>query len=137
MKREKTKAKKLEEFLKFLDECKIEYDLAAEAVGKEDTALQDMLHEMEFAPDKQTRNKIATKLHYSRVRRRENKDNMLLNEEIVTFFFTENKAALNKMRELGRQRKKESYLNSERYYRPRSDEALTIKLGDCEVSGKK
>lgn len=132
MNKQKLKAKKLEEFLKFLDECKAEYDSAAELVGKEDTALQDYLHDMEFAPNKQIRNKVATKLHHSRVHRRENKDIVMLNEEIVEFFFTENRATLNKMRELlGKQRKKESYLNSERYYKPRSNEALTTKLKDC------
>lgn len=119
-----SKAKTLEVFLKFIDECESEYSLAFELVGKEDRRLQDLVHEMEFAPDKLARNRIATKLHHSRVQRRENKDIVQLNEEIVKFFGEkQNRETINRMRQLlGQQRKKEEYLNSERHYNKREDD---------------
>ena len=108
------KSEVLSEFLKFLQDCENEYELAYEGVRREDKRLQDLLHEMEFAPDKLARNRVATKLHYSRVERRKNKDIVTENEEIVTFFKNQ-KSVINGMKELlGRQRKKEDYLNGER-----------------------
>lgn len=122
-----SKAKKIEEFLRFIDECRNEYDLAFEEVGREDRRLQDLLHELEFAPDKAARNRSATKLHNSRVHRRENKDLVQMNEEIVKFFLDrQNKSVIDRMRQmLGQQRKREEYLNSERVYIPREERAVT------------
>lgn len=121
MKKYISKAKKIEEFLKFIDECRSEYDLAFEEVGREDRRLQDLLHELEFAQDKSERGRSATKLHNSRVNRRENKDLVQLNEEIVKFFSDrQNRQMLERMRQmLGQQRKREEYLKSERVYIPR------------------
>ncbi len=122
------KSEVLSEFLKFLQDCENEYSLAYEEVGREDKRLQDLLHEMEFAPDKLARNRVATKLHYSRVERRKNKDIVTENEEIVTFFKNQ-KSVINGMKELlGRQRKKEEYLNGERTYKPRENEEITTPL---------
>lgn len=122
------KSEILAEFLKFIQECENEYELAYEEVGREDRRLQDLLHEMEFAPDKLARNRTATKLHYSRVARRKNKDITTENEEIVTFFKNQ-KTLINGMKELlGRQRKKEEYLKGERIYRPRENEEATMPL---------
>ena len=36
--------------------------------------MQDLLHAMEFAPNKEERNRIATKMQRSRITRRDNKD---------------------------------------------------------------
>lgn len=80
-----------------------------------------MLHEIEFASNKAERNKVATKLQHSRRIRRENKDEVKLYEKIAKFFEDkENKAALNRLRQLlGQQRKEEEYLSSNRTYNPR------------------
>ena len=130
---EKSKAKKLEEFLKFIEECESEHELAFEEVGKEDRRLQDLLHEMEFAPDKAARNRVATKLHNSRVSRRKNKDIVKANEEIVAFC-KNNRKIVNEMKELlGKQRKNEDYLNGDRVYKPREENEVTTKLKNNKV----
>ena len=50
----------LQEFLNYIDQVKSEYEMAHEAVGKEDKRLQDFLHELEFAKDRSERNKVST-----------------------------------------------------------------------------
>lgn len=119
--KEKTPAEHLAEFLNFVDQCCSEYKAAYEAVNEEDKRLQDLLHEMEFAPDKAERNRVATKLQNSRKRRRKNKDTVKLNEQVVRFFEEKgSRDTLNRMRQLlGRQRKEEEYLSGERTYTPR------------------
>ena len=121
----RTPAQQLEEFLNFVDQCYTDYRYAYEAVNEEDKRLQDLLHEMEFAPDKAERNRVATKLQNSRKERRRNKDIVKLNEQAVKFFDEKGHRVkwdtLNKMRQLlGRQRKEEEYLFGERVYRPRA-----------------
>ena len=108
-------------FLDFIDQCCADYRYAYEAVNEEDKRLQDLLHEIEFAPDKAERNRVATKLQHSRKERRRNKDIVKLNELVVKFFEEKgHRDTLNKMRQLlGRQRKEEEYLFGERVYKPR------------------
>ena len=117
----KSPAEQLTDFLNFIDSCIQEYRLAYGAVNDEDKRLQDMIHEMEFAVDKAERNRVATKLQRSRRTRRENKDIVMRNELIVEFFEeSANKKVLNQMRQLlGRQRREEEFLQSERTYKPR------------------
>lgn len=114
-------AEHLEAFLNFVDQCASEYNYAYGKVGEEDKRLQDLLHEMEFATNKAERNRVATKLQQSRKRRRENKDICQRCEHIVKFFEDQNnRKMLNQMRQLlGRQRKTEEYLQSDRTYKPR------------------
>ncbi len=118
-------AKEIEAFLNFVDDCRSEYRYAYDAVGEEDYRLQDLLHEMEFAKDKAERNRVATRLQASRRLRRESKDTVQLNEEIVKFFDDKkNREVLNCMRQLlGKQRKVEEYLNGERTYKPRVEDS--------------
>ena len=121
---QRSPAKRLEEFLNFVDSCSREYQAAYGTVNEEDKRLQDLIHEMEFAENKAERNKVATKLQHSRRNRRKNKDIVMLNEQVVKFFEEQNhKATLNKMRQLlGRQRKEEEFLQSKRTYKPRMKE---------------
>ena len=114
-------AQELERFLNYVEACTQEYRLAYDSVNQEDRRLQDLVHDMEFARDKAERNRIATRLHNSRVLRRQNKDIVKRNEGLVKFFEDQNhRATLNKMRQLlGRQRKEEEYLAGERTYKPR------------------
>lgn len=116
-----TPADHLTAFLNFVDRCCADYRAAYEAVSTEDKRLQDLLHEMEFASDKAERNRAATKLQHSRRERRRNKDIMQMNELVVKFFDEKgNRDTLNRMRQLlGRQRKEEEFLFSERVYKPR------------------
>lgn len=114
----------LQEFLNYIDQVKSEYEMAREAVGKEDKRLQDFLHELEFAEDKAERNKIATKFQRSRQERRRQKDEVQRLELLVEFFNSQNhRNTFNKMRQLaGNQRKREAYLNGERHYNKRVEE---------------
>ncbi len=112
----------IENFLNFVDQCKTDYQNAVNAVEEADRKeLQDLVHEMEFAKDKKERNRIATKLHNSRVERRKNKDIVDELKDIVAFFDEQNhKNTLNKTRQLlGKQRKTEEYVHGERVYKPR------------------
>lgn len=118
----KSPAEQLTEFLAFIDQCKEEYRLACDVVSEEDKRLQDLLHAMEFSKTRAEADKVTTKLLKSRKQRRENKDTVRRNQLIVEFFNDQNnKATLNKMRQLlGRQRKEEEFLNSDRIYKPRA-----------------
>ena len=110
----------IETFLDFIDQCKTDYQSAYDAVGDYDKLQQDLLHEMEFAQDKSERNRVATKMHRCRVDRRKNKDAVKELDEIVKFFNEQNnKSTVNKLKQLGRQRKTEEYLESDRVYKPR------------------
>ena len=117
----RTPAESLEEFLNFVDHCYQEYKMAQEAVSREDKRLQDLLHELEFAKEKGERNRVATKFQSSRRERRKHKDIVKRNELVVKFFEEKShRETLNKLRQLlGRQRKEEEYLSSERTYKPR------------------
>lgn len=111
----------LSDFLNYISDCKEEYQAAYEAVGKEDKRLQDLLHELEFAPDENNKRRAGTKLQQSRRERRRRKDEMMRLELIVNFFNEPpHKSTLNKMRQLlGRQRKQEEFLDGDRHYNPR------------------
>lgn len=75
----------IENFLSYIELVKTEYEENFAIVGEEDRRLQDLLHEMEFAPSKQDRNKAAAKLQQSRRRRRQAKDKVLELEKIYDF----------------------------------------------------
>ena len=126
MGKESSPAKVLEEFLNAVAASKQEYQYAYDAVNEEDRRLQDLLHEMEFAPNKAERNRSATKLQQSRRRRREYKDMVKKNEKLVKFFEEQkNREILNRMCQLlGQQRKEEEYLASERTYKPRMSQEV-------------
>lgn len=122
MNRQRSPAEEIEEFLNFVDACGREYAYVQDMVKEEDSRLQDLLHEMEFAADRAERNRVATKLQNSRRARRKNKDILQKNELLIKFFEdSQNRKTLNMLRQLlGRQRKVEEYLQSERHYRPRA-----------------
>lgn len=120
-KKPESPAEQLTEFLNFVDQCTVEYRLACDTVSEEDKRLQDLLHGIEFSKNRSEADKELTKLRRSRKVRRENKDAVKRYQLIVEFFYDQNnKATLNKMRQLlGRQRKEEEFLNSKRVYKPR------------------
>lgn len=122
MSRQRSPAEEIEVFLNFIDACSREYTYVQDMMKEEDNRLQDLLHEMEFAADRAERNRVATKLQASRRARRTNKDIMQKNELLVEFFKDQqNRRTLNLLRQLlGRQRKVEEYLQSERHYKPRA-----------------
>ncbi|MFQ8732071.1 MAG: hypothetical protein ACLSAC_17535 [Enterocloster bolteae] len=104
-----------------MKECEEQYRTASEAVALEDRRLQDLLHEMEFAATSKERSRVATKLSRSRKLRREQKDIMKRNEQVVEFFREQPaRAILKRMNQLvGRQKTEEQYLDGKRTYKPR------------------
>lgn len=122
MKKVMSPAEQLTEFLNFVDKCTTEYRLTCDTVSEEDKRLQDLLHRIEFSENRSEADKELTKLRGSRKVRRENKDAVKRYQLIVEFFNDQNnKATLNKMRQLlGRQRKEEEFLNGKRVYKPRA-----------------
>ena len=50
--KQRSPAEALEDFLNYVDDAASEYRGAYDAVNTEDRRLQDLLHEMEFAADK-------------------------------------------------------------------------------------
>lgn len=94
---------------------------ASKEVQKDDLRMQDLLHAMEFAPNKEERNRIATKMQRSRITRRDNKD-LYQRYELVAEFFRDgaNRAVLKRMEQLIKQQKsREMYLDGKREYKPR------------------
>lgn len=120
-KKTQSPSEQLAGFLNFVDQCTAEYRLACDMVSEEDKRLQDLLHGIEFSENRSEADKELTKLRRSRKQRREYKDAVKRYQLIVEFFNDQNnKATLNKMRQLlGRQRKEEEFLNGKRIYKPR------------------
>ena len=115
----------VEGFLNYLEKCKTEYEEAYDAAGEEDKRVQDFLHAMEFASNKQERNKIATQLHQSRKRRRTAKDKVLELQKVYDFYKdVGNKTVLKKLKGMiPKQKQTEEYLQSDREYKPRVGDA--------------
>lgn len=114
----------LEQFLDYLDKVKAEYEEAYATVGEEDKRLQDLLHALEFAPNKQERNKVATQFQQSRKKRRIAKDKVLELEKVYEFQKDQNnRPFLKRLRgTLAQQKSEEQYLVSERKYKKRVGE---------------
>lgn len=109
------------EFLDWLESCKNEYEENYAIAGEEDKRVQDFLHAMEFAQNKQERNRIATQLQQSRKRRRVAKDRVQELKEVYDFYKDQNNRPMLKRLKgiIPKQRKTEEYLASERTYKPR------------------
>lgn len=82
----KKPSEQINDFLEFLETAKEEYENAFEKVGEEDRKVQTFLHDTEFAPNRNERNKIATRLQKSRKKRREAKDIVQLHENLYKFY---------------------------------------------------
>ena len=114
-------SERIEDFLNWIEASVAEYEEAYAIAGEEDKKVQDFLHAMEFADIKQERNRVATKLHQSRKRRRAAKDKVLELEKIYAFYKDQsNRPILKKLKGIiQNQKKTEEYLESERTYKPR------------------
>ena len=72
-------------FLQFLQDAEEIYQVSYQNTGNEDRKVQTFLHDIEFATDRNQRNKVATNLHRSRNIRIKEKDQMQLHELIHEF----------------------------------------------------
>lgn len=111
----------LERFLDYLEDVKEEYEANFAIVGEEDRRLQDLLHALEFAPNKQERNKIATQFQQSRKRRRKAKDKVKELEKVYEFQKDQaNRPVLKRMKAVITQQKgNEQFLAGPREYKKR------------------
>lgn len=114
----------IEEIIHLMDWCRKEYQEAKQEIKTEDARLQDFLHAIEFASDKNERNRLVTKLRESRIRRRKGKDRMLELEFILQYLNNPaHNKALNGLKQLlENQRKREAYLKGDRKYHNRVEE---------------
>ena len=113
----------ISEFLNFLDSAKIEYESAYADVGKEDSKVQTFLHDLELAPNKAERNKIATRVQQSRRARRKAKDRVQLYENVHSFYTDkQNQNMIKSLRRLlNEQNTVEKYLFGNREFKNRVD----------------
>lgn len=111
------------EFLNFLEMAKQKYESAYAEVGAEDCKVQTFLHDLEFAPNKNERNKIATRLQRSRRIRRQAKDRAKLYENIHNFYVDkQTQSLLKSLRRLqNMQITEEKYLFGNREFKNRVD----------------
>lgn len=112
----------LQEFLDYMKDCQREYQICMVEVHKHDKRVQDFLHGLEFAENRQERNRIATQVSQSRRERRKLKDRAHLLEECARFYGDKsNKQFFDKLRSLVvKQEKEEEFLESDRVYKPRA-----------------
>lgn len=120
---EKRPSQIITDFLNFLETADREYESAYADVGKEDNRVQTFLHDMEFAPDGKTRNRIATSLQQSRKERRKGKDRVQLFGKIHDFLADrQNQNLLKSLRRLqNEQVTVEKYLFGNREFKNRVD----------------
>lgn len=111
------------EFLNFLEASSREYEAAYADVGAEDNRLQTFLHDLEFSPDRNERNRNATRLQQSRRTRRKAKDRAKLYGHIHEFYMDkQNQHLLKALRRLlNEQVTEEKYLFGEREFKNRVD----------------
>lgn len=95
-----------------------------DTVVAEDEKIQDFLHEFEFEANNKKRTPIGTRLHNSRVKRREAKDRVKLYKPVTDFVkeaTTRNFIKLMK-KTMGELKAAEEFVYSERVYKPRGKE---------------
>lgn len=112
---------RLEQFLSYLETVKEEYEANFAIVGEEDKRLQDLLHALEFAPNKQERNRIATQFQQSRKRRRKAKDKVKELEKVYEFQKDQaNRPVLKRLKAtITQQKGNEQFLAGPREYKKR------------------
>lgn len=120
---EKRPSEIINSFLNFMETASREYESAYADVGKEDSRVQTFLHDMEFAPNKNERNKIATRLQQSRRARRKAKDRAQLYENVHRLYTDkQNHNMLKALRRLqNEQDTVEKYLFGKREFKNRVD----------------
>jgi len=107
-------------FLNFISEARKEYAVAVEGIRTEEKRQEDLLHEIEFSKVANERNKLTTKLHKCREKRRKYKDIKEELEPIVEFANDPaNKKVIDKLSSqlLGQVRKVENYHENRVYKR--------------------
>lgn len=111
-------SQKIEDFISFLENAAKEYAAAKDEVDRRSQANFDYLHDLEFASNKNERNRVATKVHKNQIARREAKDRMQLNDKLAKFYLDQgNRPFFKKLKSLiVEQQKAEEFIQSDRHY---------------------
>lgn len=122
-------------FLTFCRSVNSEYKTHCEAVNKYDYETQDVLHQLELGSYKE-RSKFATTLAKIRKQRRISKDFVDINATLVNYMTTPEFIKVQRQLEqlLGACRKQEAHVESQRVYRARVRNDLTIKQVEDNTS---
>ena len=120
---EKMTSEKIKAFLDFVEECQELNSMARNGVAEEDKRHQDLIHAIEFEENPDRIAQIGMRIHQNRVERQVYKDLFEVTDPIVQFTQdSQNKKALDQMRQLlGKVRKVEKY-HENRVYIPRIKE---------------
>lgn len=120
MRKQEKPSEILQEFIDFLEESRSMYEYAKKKCEEFDSLDRHIYwaHRIEFAKDKNERNRIATAHQKERLDRRRYKDICDMYEKIHLFVCSENnKATLKRMKGVvSAQKRQEEYLESERHY---------------------
>lgn len=125
---DKISSEYVSEFLAFLRLVEKEYNISYNTVGDTDKASQDLLHQIEFGEYKE-RGKFATQLAKVRRERRLHKDFLEIHKPLYEYIQTREFIKVRRDLEeiLGKMRKEENKVMTQRVYRPRILTNLTIK----------
>lgn len=125
-------------FLSFLEQTNAEHIECTKTVEVCSQRNYDYLHDMEFAKDKNARNKVATKIHNNQVNRRKAKDRALETERVAKFFTDKNnRPFINAMKRLVKdQENTEKYLEGDRHYERRVGDNDADNTGGQQTAGK-
>ena len=125
-------------FLSFLEQMNVEHIACNKTVEICNQRNIDYLHAMEFAKDKNARNRVATKIHNNQVNRRKAKDRALKTEHIAKFFTDKNnRPFINAIKRLLKeQENREKYLESDRHYERRVGDSDADDTGGQQAAGK-
>ena len=111
-------------FIDWLSRMQEEQEEAWQIVLREDIKVQDFLHEIEFEGNSKKRALIDTRLHNSRVERRQAKDKAKALKPIKDFIGdASNRGFIKRLKRLQSDlQAEEDFLASERVYKPRARE---------------
>lgn len=115
----------IENFMKAVRQCQMDYEYYFENVGKKDKEKCDLEHEIELANKYKDRVKVVPKLHKILKERRISKD-IVENTEPIVNFIKENHKVFKQMEQLLGQVRKVEKSHRGRTYRARIREDLTI-----------
>lgn len=123
----KSSSEQLSNFLTFVRNIQKETDAAYERVNKLDEATGDWKHQIELGSYKD-RAKAATQLNHVLKERRQYKNVVDVNQELVTYLRSDEFKRVYKQLEqlLGKVRKQENYVSCTRIYQPRVVENLPM-----------
>lgn len=130
--------KDIESVLRLESEVRAAYKEASDAIDTENLRALDLLHAIEFEKDHRKRSPYATRLHNSRIIRRQMKELVEILEPLKAYFDdSRNKPAFDRLKEVLGEVRKVSKRQENRSYRLRvPDETLVMPTKEEENDGE-